>query len=91
MSPISEEHRLLRQAHREEAAELAKRACEPVRPGEKIAAQIARAARALGFSYTRTEDLWRMEARRIDSWEMDWMRRMKRRKKRPKSGDGKPR
>jgi hypothetical protein len=37
---------------------------------------ITRAAARLGWSYRRTEDIWRMEARRIDSWQMDLMRRL---------------
>lgn len=71
-------HTELAHAHRIEASELARRAAEPAEAGEHIKAQIARAAHRLGFSYSRTEDIWRLEARTIHSWEMDVMRNLKR-------------
>jgi hypothetical protein len=39
---------------------------------------IERAARRLGWSYTRTEDIWRKEeARRIESFELDQLRALR--------------
>lgn len=61
-------------AAREEAARLVQLAAEPRAPGERIKVSIERAARRLGWSYGRVEDIWRREARRIDSWEMDQLR-----------------
>lgn len=78
MPPIRDTHRALADAHRAEAARHVRRACEPVEAGEHIHALIARAAQRLGFPYSRTEDLWRQEARRIDSWELEVLRKFKR-------------
>ena len=72
--------RELAEAARREAAELVQRAAEPRAPAEKIKVSITRAATKLGWSYRRTEDIWRQEARRIDSWEMDQLRRTARRR-----------
>lgn len=72
-----DKHRALAEAHRREAAELVRLAAHPFEMGERINSLIGKAARKLGFPYSRTEDLWRMEARRIDSWEMDLLREMR--------------
>jgi hypothetical protein len=77
--------RELAEAARREAAELVQRAAEPRAPAEKIKVSITRAAKKLGWSYRRTEDIWRQEARRIDSWEMDLLRRMARRRRHRRS------
>lgn len=71
-------HAELAHAHRIEASELVRRAAEPCPAGERIKAQITRAASRLGFPRSRTEDIWRLEAKRIDSWEMDLLRKFKR-------------
>lgn len=44
--------------------------------GEPQKSAITRAARLLGWSITRTEDIWRGEARTIHSFEMDMLRAM---------------
>jgi len=44
------------------------------RYGDSVKVSIARAAVALGWSYSRTEDIWRREARIIHSHEMDMLR-----------------
>lgn len=67
-------HKAPAEAARQEAAELVRSAAEPRAPGEQIQRSIARAATRLGWPYRRTEDIWRREARRIDSWEMDQLR-----------------
>lgn len=77
MKHVPPRHRALAEAHRAEAAELVRRAAEPFVMGERINSLIARSAQRLGFTYVRTEDIWRKEARRIDSWEMDLLREWK--------------
>ncbi len=68
-------HQQLREAARMEAASLiAAVSCRRV--GEPVKQAIQRVAQKLGWSYTRAEDVWRLEARRIDSWEMDMLRAM---------------
>ena len=42
----------------------------------RIKVRIQRAAEMLGWSYTRTKDLWYGNARRIDAEEMDPLRRL---------------
>jgi hypothetical protein len=64
----------LREAARVEAAKLVRRVAAPRGFDETIQACIARAARRLGWNYPRTEDIWRCEARRIESFEMDALR-----------------
>jgi len=76
--------RALADAARREAAELVKLAADR-RVGDTVKASISRAAIRLGWSYSRTEDVWRGEARRIDAWEMDLLRRMTRRRQTDKS------
>lgn len=57
-----------------EAMRLVKLAAEPHQVGDTIKRQINRAADRLGFTPGRAEDIWRGEARRIDSSEMDALR-----------------
>lgn len=42
---------------------------EPWSAGDRVKAAIDRAARAAGFSYTRTFDLWYGKARRVEPFE----------------------
>ncbi len=67
-------HHLAQQARMEAAALIAAVSCRRV--AEPVKTAIQRAAQRLGWSYTRAEDVWRLEARRIDSWEMDMLRAM---------------
>jgi hypothetical protein len=62
MSPVSE------------AAILIRRVAEPRPVGDSVKAAIRRAAQALGFSFSRTKDIWYGDARRIDVSEMDALR-----------------
>lgn len=71
-----DELRALLQAYREEAARLVKAVAEPAIMGDTVKVCIARAAQRMRWTYNRTEDIWRMEARRIDAYEMDQLRRM---------------
>lgn len=57
-----------------EASLLVRRVAEPRPVGDSIKAAIVRTARRLGFSYTRTRDIWYGNARRIDAAEMDQLR-----------------
>lgn len=57
-----------------EAMRLTKMAAEPRQVGDSIKSSIDRAAKRLGWSFSRTEDIWRGEARRIDAHEMDALR-----------------
>ena len=50
----------------------------PAVPGESVKAVIARAARRLGFTYSRTRGLYYGEARRIDAAEIDRAREVAR-------------
>jgi hypothetical protein len=61
----------LREAARDEAAKLVRLVAEPRGMGDTITRCIERAARRLGWSYRRTEDIWRQEARRIEAFELD--------------------
>lgn len=61
-----------KEAARLEAATLVKLVAGR-RVGESVKVSIARAAVA-GWSYSRTEDIWRREARIIHSHEMDMLR-----------------
>lgn len=49
-------------------------AAEPRPPADSAKAAIGRAARNLGWSYTRTRDVWYGDARRITVAEMDQLR-----------------
>jgi hypothetical protein len=63
------------EAAREEAARLVRAVAEPRLPGDRVSRRIARAAQRLGWTAIRTEKIWRKEAHRIDSYEMDQLRR----------------
>lgn len=65
----------LREAARKEAAALVRQVAGPRGHDDTIQACIARAASTLRWSYTRTADVWRGAARRIESFEMDQLRR----------------
>ena len=56
-----------------EAAKLIAQVCTR-KPGETIRSVIARTSITLGWSNSRTEDIWRREARSILSFEMDMLR-----------------
>ena len=58
-----------------EASWLVRQAAEPRPVGDSVKAAIRRAAHRLGFSYSRTKDIWYADARRIDAHEMDALRR----------------
>lgn len=68
----------LREAARIEAARLIRRVAAPREFDETIQVCIQRAAHKLGWSYSRAEDIWRHEARRIESFEMDILRKLAR-------------
>lgn len=57
-----------------EASSLVRRVAEPRDVGDSVKAAIVRAARRLGFPFSRTKDLWYGDARRIDAAEMDRLR-----------------
>lgn len=69
-----------------EAAQSLRRLAEPVPAGDKVKAQITRAARAAGLSYWRAFDLWYGKARRIDAHELDAIRLAQQTRKQ-RSGD----
>jgi hypothetical protein len=58
----------------DEAQTIVRRCAEPRLPGGSIKAAIRSASRRLGFSFTRTRDIWYGDARRIDAAEMDRLR-----------------
>jgi hypothetical protein len=57
-----------------EAATLIRKAAEPRPIGDSVKAAIRRAAQRLGFSFSRSKDIWYGDARRIDADEMDALR-----------------
>lgn len=57
-----------------EASLLVRRVAEPRDVSDSVKAAIVRAARRLGFPFSRTRDLWYGHARRIDAAEMDRLR-----------------
>lgn len=59
---------------RTEAAGLLRKIAGPARAS--VQSKIARAAERLRWSHARTENIWHEEALRIDSWEMDALRRV---------------
>lgn len=79
MSTFNNRHQELANATRDEAMSLVRDVAGPRGASEAITALISRAATRLGLSYGRTEDIWRREARRIDAWEMDLLRKTARR------------
>ena len=72
MSQISWEARVTALAL--EAANGLKALAGPPMVGDRVKAQIARAARAADLSYWRAFDLWYGKARRIDAHELDAIR-----------------
>lgn len=76
MSFKPESRAALAKASREEAARLLKEFILPRGADETIKACIARAAKRLGWPVTRTQDIWRKDAARIDAFEMDQLRRV---------------
>lgn len=77
MEKAANPHAARIEAARDEAANLIRLAAAGAYASE-IGIQIARAASRLGWTYRRAEDIWRREARRIDSWEMDMLRALTR-------------
>lgn len=57
-----------------EAASGLRRLAEPIPAGDRIKAQIARAARKAGLTYSRAFEIWYGRARRIDAHELDAIR-----------------
>ena len=74
MTSVNTSIATLRKAASEEAARLVRLAAEPLTTRDTVNRCIQQAATRLGWSYTRVEDVWRKEARRIESWEMDQLR-----------------
>lgn len=64
------------EAARKEAAELVKTAARPDLSRETIKTQITQAANNLGWTRTRTRDIWYGQARDIKAHEMDQLRRL---------------
>jgi hypothetical protein len=58
-----------------EASVLVRRVAEPRVVGDSVKAAIRRAARRLGWRFSRTRDVWYGRARRIDAEELDTLRR----------------
>lgn len=56
------------------AKSLVRRCAEPCPAGDSVKEAVNRAARRLGFSHSRTRDIWYGTARRIESHEMDQLR-----------------
>lgn len=59
----------------DEARNLVQRCAEPRPVGDSVKSAINRAAKRLGFTNSRTKDLWYAEAHRIDAVEMDRLRK----------------
>jgi hypothetical protein len=57
-----------------EAKSLVRRCAEPRPSGELVKTTLHRTSVLLGFSFTRTRDIWYGSARRIDAKEMDRLR-----------------
>jgi hypothetical protein len=68
----------LREAAAKEAAALLRRVAGQRGYDDTIQACIVRAAQRLGWTFTRTNDVWRRRARRIESFEMDQLRGFRR-------------
>jgi len=58
-----------------EASFLVRKVAEPRPIGDSVKAAINRAARRLGFHFSRTKDIWYENARRIHAEEIDALRR----------------
>ena len=61
-----------------EASQLIKRASGPAEVGGGIKAAIGRAARRLGWEFSRARNIWYGRARRIEAMEMDQLRELSR-------------
>jgi hypothetical protein len=61
-----------------DAMRMVRIAAGPRLVGDSIKAAIGRAARALGWSFTRTRDIWYGDARRLDAKEFDALRAIQR-------------
>jgi hypothetical protein len=59
----------------DEAQILVRRCAEPRPAGDQVKAAIRRASQRLEIPFSRTRDIWYGDARRIDSEEMDQLRR----------------
>lgn len=57
-----------------EASALVRQIAEPRPVGDSVKSAIGRAARRLGFSFSRTKDIWYAHARRIHAEEIDQLR-----------------
>lgn len=57
-----------------EASALVRQIAEPRPVGDSIKSAIGRASRRLGFSFSRTKDIWYAHARRIHADEIDRLR-----------------
>lgn len=66
---------LLRQAARAEAAGLIRLVPLPAQPDDNVQRRIERAASRLGWPWRRTKAIWHREARIIESFELDQLRR----------------
>lgn len=62
-----------------DAMRLVKLAAEPRHVGDSVKSAILRASRCLGWTVSRTRDIWYGEAHRLDSREMDTLRAIERR------------
>lgn len=63
-----------------DAMQMVQLAAEPRPVGDSVKAAINRSARRLGWSFTRTRDVWYGDARRIDVREMDALREIERKR-----------
>lgn len=59
----------------------------PIEPGDRIKAQIARAARRAGFTYWRAFDLWYGKARCVQAAEIEAIREARRSRARERSDE----
>ena len=82
-APFNTNISALRDSAREEAAHLVRLAAEPRTARDTITKCMHRASLRLGWSYTRVEDVWRKNARRIEAWELDQLRALRGAKKPP--------
>lgn len=78
--------RALIEASKAEAAELLRIVAPAQKPGETVKEHIARTAIMLGWTFGRTEDIWRNAAKRIHVHEMDQLRALKPLKSKPDRG-----
>jgi hypothetical protein len=59
-----------------EAQTLVRSIAEPRAVGDSVKVSISKAARRLGFSFSRAKDIWYGDARRIDAAEIDKLREL---------------